>query len=244
MKKPFFPTVTKNKKSRLSKSKRIKKVKRKTKTSNRKSRQSGGEESCHFLDKHYEGLANEIWKTCVTYPQKEYLILYVTPKNVLIKSIETMQHPRFMVQVGSHAKKRKVKIDDKYVNCFLKIENDWYAIMRLFGSTLNTGYFAYTDHHKAFYRVKIPDLLSMRGDEIADNGNLRLETQAQESKSGNTLVLNPQVCVHISKSNDAHTFGLLEKFRLQKVYANAEKVGLVQQGVALLPHLIEMGMHP
>jgi hypothetical protein len=102
----------------------------------------GGRESCHFFDKQYKGLSNEIWKTCVTVEEREYHIIHITPKNVLIKSIETMQHPLFIVKIGNFgARSYKIRIEDKYIACFLRIGTQWYVIMRLFGTTLNTGFF-------------------------------------------------------------------------------------------------------
>jgi hypothetical protein len=125
--------------------------KRKTRTRKhkKKSRQihklGGSSSSCsNFLDIKVANKINEIWETCI----QSNRILYITPKNVLIKSIETIQIPEFCVNAG----RNPIRIENKCVGCFLKVRGIWYAIMRLFGTTLNTGYFALTEKNKVFYK--------------------------------------------------------------------------------------------
>ena len=97
---------------------------------------------------------NNVWNTCISMNDIYNHIIYITPSNVIIKSVETIQIPEFIVEVSNNNGFRKVMIEDKYISCFLFICNEWYVIMRLLGTTLNTQFFARTEANKAFYKIK------------------------------------------------------------------------------------------
>jgi hypothetical protein len=153
-----------------------------------------------------------MWETCITYSQKSNNILYITPKNVLIKSIETIQIPEFNINAGRY----KIMIEDKYVGCFLKIDNTWYAIMRLFGSTLNTGYFALTEKNKVYYKINLT---------LNDNGDIILK----DNSNLNNKTIKITDFKNINKED--FEFGLLQTFRNQKLFANAEKKQIIEEGI-------------
>ena len=93
-----------------------------------------------------------------------------------IKSIESLQVPEFIVKLPTENEpiKCKIMIEDKYVGCFLNVCGQWYAIMRLFGTTLNTGILALTETNKAYYRVK------------------NIEIDAKDPETGSSLITIPQ----------------------------------------------------
>jgi hypothetical protein len=97
---------------------------------------------CNLLDKHYteNNKENEVWDTCIHMNGINNHIIYITPKNVVIKKIETAVIPEFAVKLSDENNKSlcKIMIEDKYVGCFLKICGHWYAFMRLFGKTFNS----------------------------------------------------------------------------------------------------------
>ena len=68
-------------------------------------------------------------------------------------------------------------IEDKYVARFVKIEGRWYAIMRLFGKTLNSGVFASVEKNKAFYLLR-------KGMEVDENtGIITLSPEYTRTKT-------------------------------------------------------------
>ena len=117
-------------------------------------------------------------------------------------------------------------IENKYVGCFLKIQDThtntytWYAIMRLFGTTINTGFFALTEKNKAYYKIKYFD--------IEPDGSILLQNYSINPNT-NTIKLDNNSVTNISKTS--FEFGLLQNFRNQKIFANAEKKQLVQDGI-------------
>jgi hypothetical protein len=206
---------TKKKKSRNHKKYKIKKSKP---FKSYKQFKKGG--SCPILDRQYENMKNNIWDTCISYNGKENNIMYITPKNVMIKSIETFQIPTFIVS-NNGEKQCSIMIEDKYVGCFLKIDKQWYAIMRLFGKTINTGFFARTETNKAYYKINNNNF------NIQSDGSIVL--QKYSTITPNTIKLDNNDNVVIKSASVE--FGLLQNFRNQKLFANAEKKQLAQNGM-------------
>ena len=104
--------------------------------------------------KNVKNKINPTWKTCIyAYADNKYEInyhiFYITPQNVIIKSIDSIQIPEFTV----NGRKHTIMIEDKYISCFVLICGEWYAIMRLFGTTLNTELLARTEKNRAFYKL-------------------------------------------------------------------------------------------
>jgi hypothetical protein len=110
---------------------------------------------CDLTDTQYSNKLNETWKTCIKMNKINNDIYYITPQNVTIKSIETVQIPEFVVNLGNSGSndKCKIMIEDKYIGCFLYFCGNWYAIMRLFGKTLNEGLLARTEANRAFFKL-------------------------------------------------------------------------------------------
>jgi hypothetical protein len=161
-------------------------------------------------------------------------ILYVTPTNVLIKSIESAQIPQFNVKFSNESSNVscKLMIEDKYISCFLLICNEWYVMMRLFGKTLNTGYFARTEGNKVFYKIKNisvdfdlsnPEsgtgLIIVPNDSYTEvNNSVILSTTSSKQ-----IKLNENCYTNINKQNSPKVFNVLQRFRQEKLFANYEK---------------------
>jgi hypothetical protein len=179
------------------------------------------EDPCNLLDTQHPQKNNRLWNTCIKENGINNHILYVTPlNNLLIKDIETMRVPLFKI----NDKICKIQIEDKFVGCFLKICGKWYAIMRLFGKTLNTGVFARTEKNKAFYKLK-----SINVNE--ETGSINIVNCTEYYKkllfSNNTPIikLNNDTFTNIRTDNDV--FKILQKFRQQKIVGNAVKENLL-----------------
>lgn len=179
-------------------------------------------------------------------------MIYITPLNVIIKSIETIQIPEFMVRIvdtdatGNRTAKNvkcNIKIEDKYVGCFVSINGYWYAIMRLFGSTLNTEYFARTEKNRVFYKLEgmSVDIDPTTGD---GTGVITVNENMYHQKYNKTLLGNsksPTITIkqkfeNINKNTGAqvHIFASLQEFRQQKLLGNdakQEAVSSVDSGV-------------
>ena len=191
---------------------------------------------CNILDKQLSSSLNQVWTTCINMNGIYNHILYITPKNVIIKSIETFQIPEFVVNVNGNSGSYKIMIEDKYVNCFLKICGDWYAMMRLFGKTINTSYLARTEKNRAFYKLKnIGDLLPT---EFTNNDALRLPNgyyKIEDSprtffsfatSSAQTIKIKDSHVENINKRTSVKNkpvFKVLQRFRQQKLLGNDAK---------------------
>jgi hypothetical protein len=188
--------------------------------------------SCSLLDKHYteNGKVNETWDTCINMNGINNHIIYITSKNVLIKSIDTIQVPEFVVKLPNQKDNAscKIMIEDKYVGCFLKICGKWYVIMRLFGKTLNTGVLARTEGNKAFY--KIDGITINANNPETDNSLILFQNNSFEEMPDTTSFSTSKTKVvklkdghftNIDKKNDV--FNVLQRFRQQKLIASSTK---------------------
>jgi hypothetical protein len=204
--------------------------------------------NCNLLDKHYtEGnKLNEIWDTCINMNGINNHIIYVTSKNVAIKSVETLQVPEFVVKFDDENEPRtcKIMIEDKYIACFLKICGQWYAMMRLFGKTLNTGFLARTEKNKVFYRIRNIDIDS--NDPSGGTGVIKIPKDSYKdsdstpilSTSSTKVIELTDKCFENINKQTGNVFNVLQRFRQQKLAANEAKYqvldNVVDNGVDLL----------
>ena len=197
--------------------------------------------NCNLLDKHYtEGnKSNDVWDTCINMNGINNHIIYVTSKNVLIKSVETLQVPEFVVKFEGETEPRtcKIMIEDKYIACFLKICGQWYAMMRLFGKTLNTGYLARTEKNKVFYRISNMEidandpsngtgLIKIPKDSYKDSDS----TPIFSTSSTKVIELTDKCFENINKQT-GNVFNVLQRFRQQKLAANDAKYHVIDNVV-------------
>jgi hypothetical protein len=197
---------------------------------------------CNFLDKQFKNKINPTWNTCINMNGIYNHMFYITTSNVLIKSIESLQIPEFNVSLSNNTTRCKIMIEDKYINCFIYLCGKWYAMMRLFGKTINTQYFARTEANRAFYELT--------------NIKINLDTNNPDSQNSNSLIiipdnlytvlngssskilstnknaieikLNDSCCKNINKSNNQLVFNVLQRFRQEKLYANNLKKEIAQ----------------
>jgi pectate lyase len=250
----------------LKRTKRVKKVKlgkgktkRVTKRITKKLKGGNQEPSCldanrkcDTLDTHYTDKVkvNESWKTCITKNGVYNHIIYITPKNVVIKSIETQQIPEFVVKLPSEEGHLNCKLrfqsKNKYIACFLNICNEWYAMMRLFGSTLNTGFFASHKSHGTFQKIHHIHIDFHPKNPKEGSGLIHIpenyyekvnETKLMSTSSSPTIYLKDEC---FSDVTDERILNVLKAFRNQKLFANIEKrdaagdvFGLVLDGVKI-----------
>lgn len=75
---------------------------------------------------------------------KSITLNYIVPDTLTIKNVKSVRVPVFYINLNANeAKKCNIKIDDKYINYFVNIGREWYAILRIYGFFgLNTGVFA------------------------------------------------------------------------------------------------------
>lgn len=204
---------------------------------------------CELFDTQFKSKENQIWKTCITIEKQPRIMIYITPLNVVIKSIETIQIPEFRVRIvdtdatGNKTVKNVncvIKIEDKYVGCFVFINGHWYAIMRLFGSTLNTEYFARTEKNRVFYKLggMSVDINTTSGD---GTGVITINEKMYDKKYNKTLLGNsksPTITIkqdfeNINKETGAqgHIFASLQEFRQQKLLGNDAKQEAVSTAI-------------
>jgi hypothetical protein len=168
-------------------------------------------------------------------------IIYITPSNVLIKSIESLQIPEFYVKLGddNNNTKCKIMIEDKYISCFIYLCGKWYVMMRLFGKTINTQYFARTEKNRVFYELKNINInLDTNNPENAGDGVIIIPSGFYNEENNSTILstsdnarevkLSDNCFTNINKNNDTEAFNVLQRFRQEKLYANNVKKKIAQ----------------
>ena len=197
---------------------------------------------CNFLDKQFKDKTNPTWNTCINMNGIYNHIVYITPTNVLIKSIESLQIPEFYVKFPNDTTSTKcnIMIEDKYISCFLFICGEWYVMMRLFGKTLNTQYFARTEKNKVFYKLKnIYIDLDTTNPENSGDGSILIPSGSYSEFNNSRLLstsnttkeikLSENYFTNVNKNNDAKMFNVLQRFRQEKLYANNLKKDIAQE---------------
>lgn len=183
---------------------------------------------CDIFDTRVDGTINPMWHTCLKKRGINYHIKYITPANMLIKSVESAQIPHFNVAMTTNLPAEyKLKIEDKFVSCFLKICGEWYAVMRLFGKTLNDGILALTVRNRVFYRVNTERI---KINEETGVISISPESVKQTNeyyifKTKQTPILNISISAveHVDRKHNEEVFRVLNTFRIQKIVGNAMK---------------------
>jgi len=167
---------------------------------------------------------NPTWKTCININGIIHDILYITPQNVVIKSIESTQIPEFTI----NNKICKIQIEKKYISCFLFICGEWYAIMRLIGHVLNVGPTALVSKNRAFF--KLSNIIFNVGNTninttiiiTNDNYSYNTNTTSQILGTSNSPTVQLKNCFEVVDDKNS-VFNVLKRFRQQKVIANSVK---------------------
>lgn len=189
---------------------------------------------CDIFDTQLDGKVNPSWMTCINKRGVKYHIKYVTPANMLIKSIESVQIPHFNVAGLTTAQQQqqgaiecKLKIENKFIGCFALICGEWYAIMRLLGKTINTGVLAMTVRNRAYYRLntkyiqidEATSAIKFAPDAIKQSD----ESYILSTKKTPILNLDAKVWEHVDREHNVEVFRVLNTFRIQKLVANVMK---------------------
>jgi hypothetical protein len=191
---------------------------------------------CNTLDKEYKGKQNPTWDTCINMNGIYNHIIYITQNNVIIKSPETIQIPHFNILMNNKPVSCKIMIIDKYIASFIFICGNWYAMMRLLGTTINVDYFARTEKNEAFYLLNgiTIDINTNNPNEGSgvidipkyDNVNEDDVSQKLSTSKTPTIRLIDGSFTNINKSsmvNNQAVFNVLQRFRQQKLAANDAK---------------------
>jgi len=203
----------------------------------------GDEDTCdNIADVSWElRESNNVWETCID----GKTILYITPVNQVIKSVESLQIPHFRVKnADGTIAIYKIKIDKKYVNCFLRISGKWYAILRLSGHTLNVTPLASTTKLRAYFELRnfifdtSTGLISFTPDsfQMIEEKQLLLSTSSApilQLKEGSCCCIQVEKYDRKSKKK-ANDYLKLQKFRQHKIFGNLVKRQALLNGYPLV----------
>uniref|UniRef100_A0A6C0JHF1 Uncharacterized protein n=1 Tax=viral metagenome TaxID=1070528 RepID=A0A6C0JHF1_9ZZZZ len=194
--------------------------------------------ACNTLDTQFDHKINPTWETCITANSIKKHIIYITPNNVIIKSVETIQIPEFLVKLDvGPIISAKIKIEDKFVECFMFICGQWYVSLRLFTTVIYNGPLAFTAANRTFFRLsnKISFDVDISNPSIGsslitfpkDSYTVSSEQYTLQTSATDTITLSPEFFENISPENDPMAYNTIVNFRNQKTIANEVKQEIV-----------------
>ena len=174
---------------------------------------------------------NRIFQTFMNIKEEQYKLTYIVPNQITYINLNSIRRPCFLCKENN--KKLFLgtfMIGKKYVNCFVKIEDKWYAVMRIFVA-VNRSFLAYLTH-TLFY--ELPDGL------IDDDNNIVIDAKNIDNKivteKSNKIfgILQNKYSRAFSINNsvpivrkDKPIFDLLHWFRTQQLILSKLKKQLV-----------------
>lgn len=187
------------------------------------------EQKCDFFETQFSNKLNPTWNTCININGINNHILYITQTNVIIKSVETMQIPQFMVKLGNNSESPiscKIMIEDKFISYFLLICNEWYVIMRLVGITK-------PEKNRTFYKlnnIKIDafDPILGKGSSVIIfptnsftelNNSYKFETDMMSKQ----IQLKKEYFTNIDKTNSPQVFEVLQQFYIIEITVKVQR---------------------
>lgn len=189
------------KKTRSLKSKKSGKSKQRTSKTH-----ESKQHSCNIIDTQLNYKSNNIWKTCIHKNAKNNIIYYITPKNVIIKSISTIQIPEFVLELNGKEQQCKIKIEDKFVSCFIYVNKRWHVI------TITSNTFIFENMR---YYLLVDKLFKLN-----NAGKIILSTHQ--------MVLNDTINVNNNDytpvSTDSSVYKILKEFTFQKLIGTVAKL--------------------
>jgi hypothetical protein len=173
------------------------------------------------------GKMNRTFNMSVTVNNVPVQLFYIIPQTLLLKNVQSMRVSTFMINIDGTPTKSCVKIDNKYVNYFVKMNDSWYAVMRLSMWTLNAGVFA-TWTNTVFYKINgnivnfdnSTNALTLDKSSYVKNSEFTLGIF--RSKDSSILVLNPETYRPITKA-DGNEFDILTRFRNEQLISYQAK---------------------
>jgi len=154
---------------------------------------------------------NKTYETIVTPDSNiEYKVFFVTPQTFVFNNINSTRVPTFII----NGEVQNLKIKNRYVNYLVKINDIWYAILRIVFA-LNTSFFAsYT--YTIFYKLKDVIEFEDYNNSITINENKYDRTKEFTlgifKGTSKTMILKKETYEPITKKN-GDIFLALRKFR-------------------------------
>jgi hypothetical protein len=183
---------------------------------------------------------NKTWKKFTLSPNEEWNGFYfITQLNANIRSLDTMQIPKFVFDINISGDVRELElsimIEDKYINCFVYHCGNWYAIMRIWGLSLQPDIGILKKNTDAFNLYYKLINISFDFDVNKPTEGTSIITVDSENfvifNDGNSIKLKPQCFELIQKETiiDGETkiYNILEDFRNSEIYNNQEKFKIV-----------------
>ena len=172
----------------------------------------------------YKNKSNTVKEEIIKLGNIDTKIIYVIPKNVMIESVDTLQKPIFNIFINNTNMSSKIKIEKRYINCFVCLCGEWYAMMRIYNERIVRGAY-YMDYTKLFYKLhNIHVDIDINNPEngtgriiISDN----IYTHKKELFSSGKLVLVPESYTVITEKHSIYM--PLHQFRNLKVLGNSAK---------------------
>ncbi len=163
-------------------------------------------------------------------------IIYVIPSNtLLLKNVDSLRVPAFKIFMNNKYVSCNLKRSKKFINYLVVINNEWYAIMRIFRA-LNTGIFsAWTN--TIFYKFW-PGAVIFNNVNYSISFNPICYTQTKEnalgifrSDSNEILVFKENCLVKVPRGT---IFNVLERFRNEQIISQEGKMMGIETGFNIL----------
>jgi hypothetical protein len=172
---------------------------------------------------------NRSFTTTVVLNGQQNKVDYILPYTFNLKKVNSILVPSFFVTLESNQPvKCNIKIGRRYVNYLVYINNDWYAIMRIFG--INTGLLA-SFTSTVFIKLKKNTIhLNKKTNAIIFNGKednnysiLNNTALGGFRSSKNTLIqIFDDNCIPLNSKDDM--FFVLRKFRNEQLVSYRVKI--------------------
>ena len=169
-----------------------------SKTQKNRCKDDIGCEIKHFRKHKYP---NQIWNTCIDVDGKIHHILYLTPKNVIIKSIDTYQIPTFVVRMEKTQVTCSFTFDGNYVSCFLRHCGSWYILL------IQKNSMVYNDF--LYYKIKHTKNVLNKDGELSFKLDMFMDTP-----NSPVLELKPEYLEEVSQRSPF--WKVLQKFKFEK----------------------------
>lgn len=173
-------------------------------------------------------------------------LVYIIPEKILFKNVESMRVPVFKILLPSTSgylqTRCNIKLYEKYINYFVFLQGQWYAIMRIFRA-LNTGVLA-AHTNTVFYKF-IPNVILGNPEKT---GNIFINPNAYNiiqddkaigifrSSTATTLDIKPACLLPIESGKD---FSVLQRFRNEQIIMFEGKDFAMREGIKLVAELLK-----
>jgi hypothetical protein len=178
------------------------------------------------------GKINRTFSTNVTVNGNKNPLIYIIPQTILLKNVQSMRVPTFMININETPTPCSIRIENKYINYLVKLDTDWYGVMRLSLWTLNAGVFA-TWTNTVFYKLKGVITLDNKTNVIKVNENsydIKIESSWGIFRKADAPILQLKSDNYspITKK-DGNVFDILTRFRNIQLASYSAKQEVVDQ---------------